>query len=712
MAAAFSLFQRAMLLPLMALQLAAPLLLVCLAMTADGYAQNDSMTFVTRGDRRVAPLGLRAVVTYASVRVVGNVNVSITSSAPSPADRNLTVVLYTKSPYELGMAYRKQVTLPEGSSQVFVDIPFLAQEEQMGWDVELFEDGRNIEDTRNKSQARYADYQWMARNKTPSFSTGILTGESENRETIRTIFVDQLGAGDMTPAPDAIMRIANAPTDWRRYLGFPMWSITATGFRELCNNQPAIAEALRTYVGSGGKLLVYAAELPADKAAIEDFLSQSASARELLRKNWTLTEKVDLSTTWQPETTQQSTYLQGMGMSGLSSAEVFEAEQIELFGKQEEAVKKVTMDLEQLPYLNGRVHVTSGEAVTLPGLVVSRLYSAQSISSETPIQTSADGDWFWRNMILAVGKPPVLAFCIMVTLFGAILGPGLLYFTGRLKRRSLMILLVPSISILATLSILVYGVLYEGFGTYSRTTSVQFIDPDGNGFAWSRQSYFSGLPPRDGLKFQPDTFVRPVREPNDYNYGNYDPHSPDTVIELGDEQRWRGWLQARQQQQILVGHQLTDASLPVRIEALENDAIRITNTSSDLLPVVIVRGTGNNYYSAGPINAGDSVDAEPSDMISAGAAAARLSAPYRPQVPDDLLSLGNSNNFGWVRSYWSSGGAPDDVIQRAFKSYLSDNIALPEFGVVAVAVQSEQIEQPLDGSANNDMHLIIGAQEW
>ena len=159
----------------------------------------------------------------------------------------------------------------------------------------------------------------------------------------------------------------------------------------------------------------------------------------------------------------------------------------------------------------------------------------------------SDSDWFWRNLIRTVGKPPVWTFCAIVTLFGALLGPGLLALTGRLRRRSLMIFLVPAISLVASLAIVAYGVLHEGFETHVRITSVQAIDGDAKlGFAWSRQNFFSGSPPRDGLKFSPHTYARPVyAEISDTNYwAERDPRKDRTctVNIEPDQQRWSGWL--------------------------------------------------------------------------------------------------------------------------------------------------------------------------
>ncbi len=74
------------------------------------------------------------------------------------------------------------------------------------------------------------------------------------------------------------------------------------------------------------------------------------------------------------------------------------------------------------------------------------------------------------------GKPPIWAFCVIVALFGALLGPGLLYFTGRMERRSLMIFLVPTISLLATVAVIAYGIFHEGFDTHVRLFSVTAYD--------------------------------------------------------------------------------------------------------------------------------------------------------------------------------------------------------------------------------------------
>ncbi len=167
-----------------------------------------------------------------------------------------------------------------------------------------------------------------------------------------------------------------------------------------------------------------------------------------------------------------------------------------------------------------------------------------------------------------------------------ILGPGLLILTAWIGRRSLLILLVPLVSIGATLAIVAYQVLHEGFGTHVRISSVINIDErSGDGFVWSRQNFFSGWPPREGMSIPHNIYCRPVgnsrfgrsggpRTSSVYQYSVE--HQPEVSI-------WRGVIQAREQKQLLIGHP-AKLSMPIQVKRIDDKRASLSNLTDETLP--------------------------------------------------------------------------------------------------------------------------------
>ncbi|MEZ6133355.1 MAG: hypothetical protein R3C53_00455 [Pirellulaceae bacterium] len=367
-------------------------------------------------------------------------------------------------------------------------------------------------------------------------------------------------------------------------------------------------------------------------------------------------------------------------------------------------------------YLNGTVLVSVKPLPELPTSLHEFLARSELYGSVChQVSDQVDGNWFWKNMIAAVGKPPVWIFCGIVSLFALILGPGLLFVTGRLKRRSLMIFLVPAFSSIATLIIVAYGVFHEGFETYVRVSSVQFIDPaTGRGFAWSRQNYFSGLPPREGIVFAEDTYARPVASADSNRYrGDSNPRKGASVtVDLSESQRWIGWLKAREQQQLMIGHPLSEVSPPLALEGLYDDSVSVRNCTAHDFPLVVLRGADENYYYTEALRAGDSVVLRPLLKADMGSSANRIFNDIKPQVPEELRG-GSMMTLGSRRGMSSATiNDASDALNQVFTRYLSDRPEIPPFGFAVVQTHSDQVEVPVEGKIEEGTHVILGVQPW
>ncbi|MEO8272247.1 MAG: hypothetical protein ABI557_21230, partial [Aureliella sp.] len=154
-----------------------------LLLTSTSGAQVAAENLVTRsfGGRDV--LKVKTTLESGPSPMAGVAWVSIVAPRPSPADRDFVVVVYIKdyrSSSAESIAYRREVRLAEGTSRIELQITFMEPRSYMVWDVDLIEDGRNIENQPPNSASNYnlTNYQ---PDKAYSASLGLLAaGESED----------------------------------------------------------------------------------------------------------------------------------------------------------------------------------------------------------------------------------------------------------------------------------------------------------------------------------------------------------------------------------------------------------------------------------------------------------------------------------------------------------------------------------------------------
>lgn len=558
--------------------------------------------------------------------------------------------------------------------------------------------------------------------------------------------------------PDSnLFSIDEAATDWREYLGYRACVLTLSCVEQLYATQPEVANALREYVACGGRLLIHDAGDESRWATIKQLLSlddqialeDRSTVIKIPKQPWWESpdfaeDDVRLQTlrpkkgarTQQEVVIDHSLRLDGVAYDSFVAWETwnkwfwgnhldnltdlsdflqsdvlypywyYQSRESVLTWLETEAVF-------EFDYLNGSVSVTKKPLESLP--IPLRLYlgnQAASNSNAIPVGTGYDGNWFWRNYIKQVGKPPVWVFCGLVALFGALIGPGLLVFTGRMKRRSLMIFLVPAMSLIATLSIILYGVFHEGFDSYVRITSIQAIEPQsGKGFVWSRQNYFSGLPPRDGLNFDASTYVRPVPALDVSGNSYVDPkQGVSTRVFLGEGQNWQGWLKSRQQQQLLLGHPAEQLAMPIAMRATDSGSVVVKNLTDALLPLIVLRGQGDDYYLVESLASGASAEVESTEKQRIGSRLALAFAPFQPEPPSDLIM--SRGSFGSRRGLARANSVSADLIDQKLKQYFSERHSIPRGGFAVLCTKSDAAKVPVTGNVSDSIHVVFGVQEW
>ncbi len=768
--------------------------------------------YATRGFRGRAPLKVVYSMELAPSMTIGFVKVSITDpTGPSKVDRRLRVVLYTHNYGQNldNLAYHYDIVLAEGMTSTSFEIPFISAESQFAWDVGVFEEGRDIEDTRKSKKSNQPEYHWAYNfNQTGNLMwvAGLMATNADPKSEARNLNAVTTYLNAQTPVQNSgfagTTAVATSPlnltldqasSDWRKYFPYPMWIASVEAVAEINEKYPKVADALRTYVSAGGILLVYEVKSSGDMASLNRLLSNTGGNAELASWKsigsptppwWILppreqtqpspskssttataptpdlpatpatqanpatpatpsTNAASSTKTPEPESPKAQPAIEGAGamfdaalltdtlletglgshrdnLNGLMAVLGFEdmtLEQLEE-GRARLLTALTTDKLLQREYGRGKIIICNRSLHELQDNQIAMFTNAKDDKSIGALTArSHDGSWFWQNLILEVGKPPVWAFGAMVALFGLLLGPGLLAFTGRMQRRSLMIFLVPSVSLVATLAIILYGVLHEGFDTHVRIHSVTVYDtPAQVAFGWSRQNYFSGMPPREGLQFSEQAYVRCVGPEDASNYsGMPDPrYNIEGTVAIGEKQIWNEWLKPRQHQQLLVGHKVDPKTIPIATERAESGQLVLTNRTAMTLPLVVLRGDKDDYYLETDLAPNESRELEVKDIDTVTASVSRIGVDYKPTIPpeldggsDSLLNFGNPRRYS--RTYMVQAS---EIINDAFKRYLSDDLDLEPHGFAALVPEFEPIEIPLKGIQSDCVNLVIGVDPW
>jgi hypothetical protein len=449
--------------------------------------------------------------------------------------------------------------------------------------------------------------------------------------------------------------LSTASEDWRAYLAFDAVAIPQS---QLSIASDAQIQALSTYVLAGGNLLVHPAE--ENSATLElDRLMGSNSDLQLPDSRWESMKKFgDLG----------SKRSHGGG---------------KLF-----ALKKANSDINE--------QVRSSTPFPL---------------SEFSLTGDTDFRWFWRNLVQSVGTAPVWGFIAFVTLFVIVVGPIVLRLTTVLRHRTLLLFLVPALSLIATLLVLFYNVAREGFGTHGRIASIQYLDePTGQGFTWSRQSYFSGAPPRDGLKFPMGTLLKPVDgEALTNRRYYYDPREnvSATIRSDGESELISGWLLPRNQQQLLVGQRTDNAKLPIKITRISETVISVTNLTDQLIPLLFLRQSIDVAYFAKDLQPGQSLEI-------ASESASRIDATHKTTIREfepiepESIDVNNLRYYGYFNRTQTS-----DPIDNAIRKFTCTR--LDDFGFWILLQQSPDIPLPFDKSVYSNekhCHIMTGVTQW
>ena len=214
-----------------------------------------------------------------------------------------------------------------------------------------------------------------------------------------------------------------------------------------------------------------------------------------------------------------------------------------------------------------------------------------------------EDDEFLNFLIPNVKGVPILAFLGLITLFTVIIGPLNYFLAWKRKRLYVLVLTIPAIALVTSLTLFSYSAIAHGFGVKSRARSLTVLDqPNKTAVSISRITLFAGLAPSEGLQFSPQTAVFPIWRPGElFKTGSVDWTEAQSLQS--------GWLRSRTRTQfVTVSHRPARGRLGVEPDG---DKLKVENGFEWPLDRLIVADAEGRLYAGAGIPAGASTRLEP-----------------------------------------------------------------------------------------------------
>ena len=244
---------------------------------------------------------------------------------------------------------------------------------------------------------------------------------------------------------------------------------------------------------------------------------------------------------------------------------------------------------------------------------------------------------FLQFLIPSVQGVPVVAFLVLITLFAVAIGPVNYLYLWKQGRLYLLVVTIPAIALVTSLSLFGYSMLAHGFATRSRVRSLTVLDQSRNtAVEMSRVSYYSGLAPAGGLLFQRETAVYPMW-PAEFGFES-------GLVDWTDRQHFAsGWLRSRTRTQFFVTtHRDRRGRLDVKPEG--DSTLNVANGLEwTLSALVVADDQGRLFYGEG-LAAGDAQRLTPLTAEQSSEMIRRL-GQYPLQAPADAPAGGGWSSY-------------------------------------------------------------------
>lgn len=260
--------------------------------------------------------------------------------------------------------------------------------------------------------------------------------------------------------------------------------------------------------------------------------------------------------------------------------------------------------------------------------------SADNGSDVAPRNNSASRTSSAALNVPGLGAIPHRIFALLLLGFALLIGPANFVWVRTRKRPVLLLITIPVIALVSSVTLLGYGVLVQGLDIKVASATVSLLDSRLHRSASiEKRIVFAGLSP-DGLRPDPGTSVHPI---GSMTGGIVGPQRLQLSIERTPELLLGGdFIPARTSvTQVLVSERAARGRLEV---ARVPEGLKVTNSlGASLVRVVARDAAGEWYVLTRPLGKGESAVLEPSDASSLSL---MLEEPFR------ALRQGNGNHAG------------------------------------------------------------------
>jgi len=710
-------------------------LLVVLALAAGRCTPASGET----GDvRQSAGAGLKMSVDTRWVDGAGYrpVRVTITPQRPVVADRTLTVEVLVSRFYRPAedLTVVQDIEIPAGSGPVRAT---LSVPQMVGWAayrVNVLEDGKVVRGLGLSGSGQYGfDNQWHDR--IPRILI-IADALPDTRAIGRLMSVSDYyeyfpgaasGSIDTNSLPTAVARGTNdVPDRWIDYTNLDMVFVSADRLTALARRRPEAFRALVAWTTAGGNLLVYGVgsdwqRVPELESLLELEPGEANRRSPPGARGWSESDR-----------TKFGRRLRGIGSGSSSGPWATMAPMMTALAP------AVSPDPPQV--------TPPPDAPKGPSDFIFREFGAGllvALSPEDPFPGSEDQwSWvlntigstrwlwyqrhgmsairpnpdFWKFLIPGVGRAPVVAFQVLITLFVLGIGPLNYFLLRRWKRLHLLVLTVPLSAGGITLALFGYAVMADGLGTRVRVRSVTHIDQRrGQAACWSRLSFYAGLAPAGGLTFPADVAVVPLEYvPNDRRSRGRE------MIWEGDQWMVSGWLHSRTPAQFLtIRSRPTRSGLKFLPPDADTDGLGFSNELGAPIHQLLIRAEDGGYYRAANVASGGTTTARPIDPAKAFAQLGRVYREQKLKYPPEMdpSSLPDVSGMGYGPMAWNNDWPQPTARTSRLEAMLralgtpvgSGAAALKPGSYVAIVEQSPEVVLGTPAAREeSSFHCVLG----
>lgn len=518
-------------------------------------------------------------------------------------------------------------------------------------------------------------------------------------------FLEGLSRVDILP-PESL------PTRWIDYTCFDLLVVSLADAKKLAADQPDAWQAIRDWLRSGPTLCVYGAEFgEANLVELESLVECVPADAE--------TSSGKHKGGWQkPQTANADEF-------------VFALRQESMYPDSDGPGKAKKPEVnpplpDRPPFLyrnvgNGRLVAMRGEEPFCAGP-----YGFSWLLNELGHQNwmwyqrhgmslHRDNDDYWNWAVPGIGRAPVGVFLISITAFVLVIGPLNYLVLRKCRRLYLLPVTVASAAGLISAALFGYALLGDGLGVRVRVRSFTSLDQRAAwSVSWSRQSYYAGLAPSEGLQFPADAAVYPlVRSPRASHAGGR--NRPQLVWSDGQKLR-AGFLASRSTAQFLV---IQSGRSRVGLAIEESSGVdvnpRVVNRLGAAIDQLLLKDEHERYFVAAGV--------EPGQLCSLVAvvpakATQRLQEALQanlPALPPDYNPHSVPTGFGdyFYYSYVDSDQSPPNwhsgLLERSIVATLAGVETLPPRSYVALTRTAPGVPLGYDRAQEQaSFHVVYG----